>query len=535
MKNLAKYSMTATSDSVTAAKASFEDAVECVEEWLKSKGARNEDRTGFWIEMNGKRADLNYDGFDREFGSMTSWVLKEPIQIGNFRTEISLAQMDDVLVFGCVLSAVSSSTLIAPQRVPARCPRVIRDLMDRKIPWSISGTDPRYSPILYTGKEGGDAFAAMVKDSHRNLPIVAVSQLDGFHMEPNLPKKLAADLSGLALVGDLDQNCSWRLTEKLGKEWSCFHGAIRVYWPTSAIPQHWGHPRWLDRDSRTREMSRTERVRKISNQVRNLIFDVSVLTVDRPKTFSTLEQRHRREERNERRERARSNFNNQYLAEESKELSEIALEDISKLEQRCEDLEREIDHLESLNLELHGTIEEQDESLRRFRYSESTGGLHKSVIDTDEVAPEAVDPPGTIFDAVGRAREELGQFLQFGPQVEEGVSRLAQEAGPPYKIFSYLEVFAEYSKLMQNGSTTGMVLPRWFRERNCNVGSESNSIANNPREKQKRTWDDGSGARYFDLHMKPTDGTHPDKCVRIYFAWDDISQKVIVGWVGRHP
>ncbi|MBT7130364.1 MAG: hypothetical protein HN891_06605 [Planctomycetes bacterium] len=56
MKNLAKYSMTATSDSVTAAKASFEDAVECVEEWLKSKGARNEDRTGFWIEMNGKRA-----------------------------------------------------------------------------------------------------------------------------------------------------------------------------------------------------------------------------------------------------------------------------------------------------------------------------------------------------------------------------------------------------------------------------------------------------------------------------------------------
>ena len=30
-------------------------------------------------------------------------------------------------------------------------------------------------------------------------------------------------------------------------------------------------------------------------------------------------------------------------------------------------------------------------------------------------------------------------------------------------------------------------------------------------------------------------GTHPDRCVRIYFDYDESTQRCVVGWVGRHP
>jgi hypothetical protein len=47
-------------------------------------------------------------------------------------------------------------------------------------------------------------------------------------------------------------------------------------------------------------------------------------------------------------------------------------------------------------------------------------------------------------------------------------------------------------------------------------------------------WSDGQGKREFRLHLKPTDGTSPDRCVRFYFEFDEERQITIVGWVGRH-
>lgn len=51
-----------------------------------------------------------------------------------------------------------------------------------------------------------------------------------------------------------------------------------------------------------------------------------------------------------------------------------------------------------------------------------------------------------------------------------------------------------------------------------------------------RPWDDGNGQRkVFDWHLKPSDATAPDRCVRIYFEYDENRRKTVVGWVGRHP
>jgi hypothetical protein len=68
-----------------------------------------------------------------------------------------------------------------------------------------------------------------------------------------------------------------------------------------------------------------------------------------------------------------------------------------------------------------------------------------------------------------------------------------------------------------------------------NASGESETVKNSASERRKRTWHDGTAAREFDLHLKPTDATHPDRCVRIYFDYDEERELGVIGWVGRHP
>jgi hypothetical protein len=75
----------------------------------------------------------------------------------------------------------------------------------------------------------------------------------------------------------------------------------------------------------------------------------------------------------------------------------------------------------------------------------------------------------------------------------------------------------------------------WFAGNGISASYESETVVNNKAERQRRTWNDGKGKRMFSAHLKPNDGTSPDRCIRIYFEYDEDEGKVIIGWVGRHP
>ena len=73
----------------------------------------------------------------------------------------------------------------------------------------------------------------------------------------------------------------------------------------------------------------------------------------------------------------------------------------------------------------------------------------------------------------------------------------------------------------------------WFRQRNVSASDEGENLS--AREMAARTWHDGVKRRLFVWHLKPAEAVAPDRCVRIYFEWDDEREVVVVGWVGRHP
>jgi hypothetical protein len=133
------------------------------------------------------------------------------------------------------------------------------------------------------------------------------------------------------------------------------------------------------------------------------------------------------------------------------------------------------------------------------------------------------------------ASDRFKDNLIFGQSAFDGVSTLAPGAGPPEKILTYLAGLSTFTETRRDGAL-GTTAVKWLTERNFNCSGESQTVINSKASMNARTWVDGDGnLREFDLHLKPRDGTSPDQCVRIYFDYDEIKGKTIVGWVGRHP
>jgi hypothetical protein len=155
--------------------------------------------------------------------------------------------------------------------------------------------------------------------------------------------------------------------------------------------------------------------------------------------------------------------------------------------------------------------------------------------DATELAPQMEAPPASVWEAVEQAERRFASALVFGRDVEDGIRSLANDAGPPEKVLQYLERLAEMVEARRTTGSLGQTSVKWLRERGVNASIESETVRNSEQEMAKRTWHDGKGPRRFEMHLKPNDAVAPDRCVRIYFDYDEKDQKALIGWVGRHP
>ncbi len=182
-------------------------------------------------------------------------------------------------------------------------------------------------------------------------------------------------------------------------------------------------------------------------------------------------------------------------------------------------------------------IEKRDEQIAGLReqVANLTLALRWQGDEPADVEPDKDIPPATVEEAVLLAMDRFANDLVFGEACNEAIQTLASDAGPPDKILDYLEALAEMTQLRRRGPL-GTTALTWLEQRGVIGSPESDTIKNSPKERTARTWSDGNGnTRVFDLHLKPSDATSPDRCVRIYFEYDEECGKTIVGWVGRHP
>jgi hypothetical protein len=397
--------------------------------------------------------------------------------------------------------------VVAPVSFEAHCPRFLRDIIDiAGISWFVRDTQVSIRPCRFVGRQSGADLSALITSENRSLPLVVVSDFEGLVLHPGVAEGMARDLAGLGIVATVNETASWAVTGVLGAEWSCFNGAIRIYWPFAAVGRDpLRHPVWTSRRL-LNGLTTEEAAQRIRNQFRRKILGLSALTIRRHPIFEEIERGHRLHAAEARRREATNQA----------ELLELYENQNVELDSECRSLK---DKVASLEIDLANA---------RAMRAWSTASAD------EEILPDADVPPSSVLEAVKRARSQYSHLVVFGNDVTDGARNLADNAGPPDKVLAYLAVLAELAEALRKGGL-GKTIVQWLKDRGLHVSGESESIKNSRAEMRQRTWHDGRERREFELHLKPTDGTSPDRCVRIYFDWDEEQKKVVVGWLGRKP
>lgn len=480
-----------------------------IERWIDSKGEIEEKAESRCIKFkDGRIAELGGDCFLSRTGTLNEYEMTEPTGAGLFQTVVRVASVGGDILIYVELRVSGNGSSLAPVSFDAKCPRLIQDIVDSGGEWSVGSVPVQRQPLLINGPDGAAALSEIIWHPERTLPIVVVSEFEGETITPSIADKIAADLCGLAVVAKIDSAAAWKLSSLKGKEWSCYNGAIRLYWPVNgAFNSHDKHPVWTRLSLLRNVMDARDASYGLRKLLRKRVFATASYTISEPQIFQRIRSEHRSDEM----------ANRLRLAETQGDWREIA-ESYA------------IDN-QALQEELHAAQSEIAELRARVANYALIEGWKQGLVD--EPGQEVEIPPETVEDAVDYAKKRFSGVITFGDDVDAGVKTLAADAGPPDKVLHHLSALAELGLEIRNGTLKKGAV-QWLRDKGINCSGESETIRNSRTAQRERTWSDGKGRRAFDLHLKPNDGTSPDRCARIYFDLDHAEGRVIIGWVGRH-
>lgn len=498
MQILGRYTLSANTRNDLDSAAMVSEIETSIADWLQPKGTITSEGPPIVITLNdGRQAELHVSKLGVDPNILMTWRLREPIEQGSFQTTIELATNQSRISLDVRMEAGTEGVLM-PLRVDARCPVVVRRLLRTGWDWEVGGWVLPDSELQYRGAEGGREFIELLKDPNRSLPLVAISE-DGSWPDDFL-EALRADVAGVSLVVTLDDAAAWEVTDNYGRYWSCYNGALRIYWPKwQALQEPLDHPLWTkERISGLRPTNELA-YRAVRNSVRRRLLRLSTLGMQRDSLFGEVIDAYRKYQKSQ--------------AKDSDDLLDIYIQENDYQSTRIDQLE---DENARLRIEL-----DNSEAMRAWQEADEAG----------EVEPDSLDnQPETVEDALYIASERFGDQLLFGDLVNSAAADLAPDAGPPAKILRFLEGLNDLSMALQAGPL-GKDVIEWLKERGFNASGESQTVKN----QGGRTWPVDNVPEQFEQHLKPNDGTSSDRCVRIYFKWDEMRSKVLVGWVGRHP
>lgn len=514
MRRVACYSVESALQTDEVGIVELNALVEIVRDWLRSKGLEAlPDSTVTFGLPDGREARASAERASVAQDAAWDISLEEPTEEGRFFTRICLGCRQQRVYVFVELRAGTEGLKLRPVPVDARCPQVLRSILEKR-EWFVGATPARTKPLPLMGAAGGRRLMAVVRHTDRNLPIIAVSTFEGSQLTSTFADDLARDLSGVALVAALDQTAAWEISLEFGREWSCYNGAVRLYWPLRAASPSVNaleHPLWTRERLLSTAHDPKVAASRLRNQLRRQLLALSTYTVSEPAPLMRIFADAADARVQELRESAKSVDDWVAIAEEYARESTALKVQKRELEEQRSQLQAQVE-----NLTIALQYQEPDEA-------EGT------------IAPDSAPQVRSVVDAVEAAKERFGEELLFGADVENAARSVALDAGPPDKIFEYLKGLAEMTQ-QRRGPGLGKDMLVWLREQGLKASGESETVLNSPSEMQRRTWDDGTGGRRrFAQHLKPSEGTSPDRCVRIYFEYVEGLRKTVVGWVGRHP
>ena len=179
------------------------------------------------------------------------------------------------------------------------------------------------------------------------------------------------------------------------------------------------------------------------------------------------------------------------------------------------------EEIERLNKEIARLTEEVEQLSLALSAPQKT-------IDLDE-KQSFIDDEGSLLAVLSKWTKATDSGLLFSESVEEQFKSVNSQACPSEKLDRHFKVLSELAREYKlKSGRLGKTIVQWLKDRNIECSNESET-----RRGAGLFSFPISGTEFeFELHLKVTDGTAPDRCVRIYFRPSDDRSNIYVGFVG---
>lgn len=454
---------------------------------------------------------LSTDG--RVSRSAISWSYPDDND-GNllWHSNCEVSEFGGLVEFSLQLLLDSTQFYIAPVEFDLRRPRVIATLM-RQFECVHGDTRLSLEPNGLSAQGVTDFVRKRLHSKQRRLPIVLVSRTPSSNKWLIDPTDLADPLAGIAEVHVLeDKWASYALTDEIGKLYSCYNGAVRLYWPDFDPTEAPYSPVYTpDRLQGLGPRLATNLFRQLS-AISTFRYVPGPVAVDAADFLQDQQQKELDRIRKAAQERG-----------DYSELLDLADKEISTLQKQFQETRQE-------NENLRASLQLSQENLHAVWQTQED---RREAAATEVVPEEAEFEPVSVEEAVRAAQAQFAETLDFPESAFEsaGDSPFKQ----PKKVYQALLAMHE-------------VCQAWKRSRKTRtpMGSLEQCFASKgftytPRESMtsRGKWAEEYAMLYagervsIEPHLALGKGG-PDTCLRIHFYPDEKTEQYVIAHVGRH-
>ena len=448
---------------------------------------------------------LRFDDDDKEVAGR-SWVI-----------ETALAEQgeDKPVLFGLRLQCITRGENPPYQRSIPTFAREIIKACDARLD-NRRGT---LTPWFVDSEDQLDQLIKLLCSQERTADVVVVSLAEG-SSDPTeeliSSETLAHDLAGAAHVIVISGQCSFHLTDRVGREFSVFRQAVRTYRPgfDPDTDDPFAHPLCLAQRIRSWEGG-PDAYRRfvVSEALRRKVERVDILKV--LPSFAEAKQTAAELRRREAKQAGKTND----------ELLDYAYEEIDRLK---EDAKKNDEILEM------AVVECDNAKAEVRRWQNTCHHLRQRVSSLESVNMKSAEViPDNLEELEEWARKHLGGAVQLHNRALRS-ARDSEYEDIPF-IYKALLLLRDYYVPMRREG--GAELRQAFEQQCKKLDiEEQQTFSGTGAGEQGDTYFIRMDNRRFamDRHLKKGNSREPRYCFRLYFFWDEVTSQVVVGWLPSH-
>ena len=366
---------------------------------------------------------------------------------------------------------------------------------------------------------------ALLTDVERKVPVIGISTDVTSDGELSLidANRLANEVFAVGHVRLLSRSASFALTDALGKRFSTFSGAVRIWWPNMQIEQDdpYDHPLWLA------DRIRADTTRSIFKTIVDRVLRSSAGRRDAENAIPSFAEV-RRAAATFRREKA--------VADNSRAADDILpLYEAENLRLLEEIKELRSEHAELLALadeDRQGAVADRDAARSEIYVLRARVAEMENALRSKEQKPD-VHIPDTFEKLEAWSKIHVENTTILLPRALNSAKKSLFE-NPALAYRALLLLHEVYVPMRRSGSQA--LKDRW------DSALRQLGLECSPTHSSTRAGENASdyfvtyeGRRMeIDMHLKGSSSRDPRYCFRLYFFWSESDRRVVVAWLPSH-